>query len=869
MRNVEKMPRSGIGRAYPGHWVGRFIWTHGEARPFHFFLMARRSIDLHGSAASARLHITAADRYLLYVNGKYLGRGPARSDPRWKSYDTYDVASHLRTGHNVIAVLAYHYGCRNNYTRDARAGLFVQLETSASDGSEQVIGTGGDWRVRPARGWDRDVSPINVSVGVTEVYDANVDPPYWVEAEFDDSNWAFAHVIPDSSSPWSYLEPRQTPMMIEQEVFPTRVVDNGEVMEFSRMATQTQVPERLAMEPHFPLEYTVIQDPDALLRADGRVAKLASSPHEPGDDVKKGVRSPYLVVDFGRHVFGFPRVRMTGPGGAVVEMTYGPELIGGRVLAMAGGLRYGDRYVMRAGKQTWQTFEYKQFRYLQITVRDASTPVSIDSIRLVAYNYPAERRGSFACSDPILTGLWKAAADTTYLQMEDTLVCDAFRERHAWGGDGAHGLYAVWAAYGDVAISDRHFRLLSRGRLADGMLRMFYPGFDGQLDGTVNIKKATAYENPTNIPQHTLVVAAMLTGDYYQHYGRRAVVEDLYPTMVGLLRWCERHADDTGLLYNLSNWLWVDWAPTEMRGANFETNALYLHILDNMAGIARDLGVNEDSERWAVQAGQVRTSLRQLHWNPEAGLYVDSVVDGEQSPVITEVANGMALLWGIATAEQRPSITNRLAKTESALAEATPLFYYYLAEGLIAAGATEAALQGIRDRYGPMIEGSDAPTVWEFWRPYVRERGARFGHEFGHGELAGLTHSAGVGPAWTLSKHVLGVYPVGPGFQKCRIEPQPGHLEWARGVFPSLRGDIVVEWERESGRFVLEVDLPDELETALTLSRDSCRDLQLVHNGELFDIPAGAQSVPGLELSDEKIVTRVTGGHHRTELNAG
>jgi hypothetical protein len=171
----------------------------------------------------------------------------------------------------------------------------------------------------------------------------------------------------------------------------------------------------------------------------------------------------------------------------------------------------------------------------------------------------------------------------------------------------------------------------------------------------------------------------------------------------------------------------------------------------------------------------------------------------------------------------------------------------------------------MRERYAPMVEFSDVPTVWEFWMPFVRERGANVDREFGHGELAGLAHTGGVGPAWTLSKHVLGVYPVGAGFQGCRIEPQPGQLEWARGVFPSPRGDIEVAWKREGKRFVFDVDLPDGLETELALVRDVTRNVQLIHNGASFEIPAGTGFVPGLTLSEERIVVRVTGGRHHLE----
>src|SRR5437868_12876284 len=146
--------------------------------------MARREINLSGTARSAALDITAFDRYMLYVNGEYLGRGPARSDTRWKSYDRYDVGSHLRAGKNIIAVLGYHYGMLNGYTRDAQPGLFAQLDVTDSYGTRQIIGTDDQWRVRHALGWrrmdPRDYTGLgyanNGQIAVTEVYDANLDP---------------------------------------------------------------------------------------------------------------------------------------------------------------------------------------------------------------------------------------------------------------------------------------------------------------------------------------------------------------------------------------------------------------------------------------------------------------------------------------------------------------------------------------------------------------------------------------------------------------------------------------------------------------------------------------------------------------------
>ena len=483
-------------------------------------------------------------------------------------------------------------------------------------------------------------------------------------------------------------------------------------------------------------------------------------------------------------------------------MTYGPDLVGGRVRPLSQGLRYGDRYLTRAGKQTWQVFEYKQFRYLQIVVRNAVTPVRIDSIGLVSYEYPAPRKGSFACSDPVLTELWKSCIDTTYLHMEDVLICDAVRERIPWTGDGAHGLYGIYAAYGDIAITDWYFRLIARGQLADGMLRMTYPGSEAALGGS-RAAGATVFENPVNIPQFALFYA-YFAAEHYHYFGKRELLAELYPTLERQMAWFHRQSDETGLLYNLPNWNFTDWVATDMNGANVETNALYYQVLREMSQLASALGKPADAAKYSARAERVKESIRKLHWNPARGLYADSVADGRQSTAFTELSNGMALLFDLATPDQARQIVSRLADPATPIARATPLYFYYVVEGLIKHGAGSLALRQIRERYEPMMRISDFPTIWENWLSQI-------------GPGASQVHSGGVGPAWSLSKHVLGVQPVGAGFQKCRIEPDTAFLQWAKGVFPSVRGDIQVEWRKDGSKLTLDVVLPPGLETELVL----------------------------------------------------
>jgi alpha-L-rhamnosidase len=50
-----------------------------------------------------------------------------------------------------------------------------------------------------------------------------------------------------------------------------------------------------------------------------------------------------------------------------------------------------------------------------------------------------------------------------------------------------------------------------------------------------------------------------------------------------------------------------------------------------------------------------------------------------------------------------------------------------------------------------------------------------------------------------LSRGVLGVEAVAPGYRVCTVAPQRCGLEWARGAVPTPPGLIEVEWTGDRG----------------------------------------------------------------------
>ncbi|MFH1005958.1 MAG: hypothetical protein V1800_00465 [Candidatus Latescibacterota bacterium] len=92
-----------------------WIWT-AEALPLrNQFVFLRKSFTLTGQPDAAVCALTAERFYQLWVNGIWLGQGPALGHPSEKACDVYDVRELLRPGKNgLFRKLADQYkGLRN------------------------------------------------------------------------------------------------------------------------------------------------------------------------------------------------------------------------------------------------------------------------------------------------------------------------------------------------------------------------------------------------------------------------------------------------------------------------------------------------------------------------------------------------------------------------------------------------------------------------------------------------------------------------------------------------------------------------------------------------------------------------------------
>ena len=212
-----RLPLDLLTRAWSAHWIsvpGESPYDYGV---YHF----RRTFDLPAQPTSFLIHVTADNRYKLYVNGEFVSLGPARGDLHNWRYESVDIARRLKTGKNVLAALVWNFGeLAPEAQTTNQTGLLVQGDTEA----ERIVDTGKLWKgVRDAAyspvPRDREMLRFDYVAGPGDRLDAKRYPWGWEQPSFDDSAWPAAAVsspgaprdAQDGPNRWM-LVPRSIPM---------------------------------------------------------------------------------------------------------------------------------------------------------------------------------------------------------------------------------------------------------------------------------------------------------------------------------------------------------------------------------------------------------------------------------------------------------------------------------------------------------------------------------------------------------------------------------------------------------------------------------------------------------------------------------
>jgi len=386
----------------------RWIWADEEHQNTYCYL--RRTFEVADVAMKAALQISADTSYVLWVNGRYVGRGPGPYVRETRPVDTYEVTDLLQPGANVICVLGHWWGVTSHSRPKGSPGVLAELSWEDADGEAHSVGTDEQWRARLSKAWARDVPRRSGAVAWTEYYDARREPQGWLGVEFDDAEWGDAEV---KSVPERHLFPRRRPLLAEWRVDPVAVTG----------AWWTDV---ASPEPDGDPELTAYLDEEPLEAVDDALrerleAGLVGEGPLTLEDLPTD-RGLAVTLDLGREIVGHLDLDIEAPEGTRIDLAPAELLRDGRPWCFRKGCKYGQRYITREGRQRWHTFAWHGLRYLHVVLRGCDGPLTIHRIGVRRREADLDWRAELETDDADLQQVWDITKHTLRVGTQEVHV---------------------------------------------------------------------------------------------------------------------------------------------------------------------------------------------------------------------------------------------------------------------------------------------------------------------------------------------------------------------------------------------------------------------------------------------------------------
>ncbi len=191
-------------------------------------LLFRKRFVLTNDFSQARLFITADDYYMLFVNGKFAGQGPAPSYHFQYNYNVIDLTPYLIKGDNVIAVHTLYQGLINRVWQsgDKRHGLICDLEIDGCC----VLASGEDFMVKLHTGYTES-GICGYQTQFLETYDSRAPEVGFEHPDYVDDDWEYARTCLHDDH---VTVAQQSQMLVFERITPiqTKIKDNRVIWDF-------------------------------------------------------------------------------------------------------------------------------------------------------------------------------------------------------------------------------------------------------------------------------------------------------------------------------------------------------------------------------------------------------------------------------------------------------------------------------------------------------------------------------------------------------------------------------------------------------------------------------------------------------------
>jgi hypothetical protein len=755
---------------WPASWIAAREGPEKDAGVFHF----RRTIRLAAVPERLVVHVSADNRYLLHVNGRRVGSGPARSDVLHWAFETYDLAPFLRAGDNRVAATVWNFGTLSPMAQmSRRTGFLLQGDDEAAS----ALNTGEAWEATHDPG--HAPNPDGVAALRARRFYYAAGPGERRDGSLWDWQWD------GEGSPAARWKPART-------------LSRGHPNTIRKGPGWLQTPEGWLLEPS-PLPAMEHREIPG-----GRVARASGI--DAGGFPATALRVPAasevrLLLDQGEIVNAYPELRASGGKGALVRLTYAEALydangqkgdrndIDGKQIA---GL-YDELVADGGPNRRFMPLWWRSWRFLELHVKTVDEPLTLEGLKAFATGFPFQRRARFTSDDPELERIFDVSYRTMRLAGHETYMDAPYWEQLQYVGDTRIDALLNYALAGEERLARRSILHFDWSRGAYDITQSRYPTAEVQL-----------------IPPYALFFVSMVH-DYWSYRGEPAFVGERLPAVRASIDWFLARLRDDGLVGFLPYWIHVDTGTSQDEAIKEEDGrslAVTLQLVETLRQAAELEEALGDATRAALYKRRADASAAAVraHFDADKALLPDTparrtwghpvniwgLVNGGVPDTGREAAARNVLAVGRHPAGRASDGGRGAPWPLDQVPSASLYFRFYLSRAL------EATAHG--DAYVGLLQP---------WRDLLA-KGLTTWPEHPEPSRSDC-HAWSAHPAFDLLRIVAGIKPAAPGFAAVSIEPHMGPLASVDAAMPTPRGEVAVAYRRDGERLRAEITLPEGL----------------------------------------------------------
>ncbi|HEY3416228.1 MAG TPA: alpha-L-rhamnosidase, partial [Armatimonadota bacterium] len=478
--------------AFEGNWPASWIDHPRRPQGTPSVAVFRRRFTVEEPAV-ARLHVSADNRYRLFLDGKPLGSGPERGDPQHWRYESYAVE--LAPGEHVLAAMTWWLA---DIAPQAQMSIRPGFLLAAEGAWQDILSTGiAPWEALLAAGvaylptenvwggWTPEPAPAYPMIKECEFY-----PPVWgtgARIRLDGTGYPWGCESGNGDN-WIAAIPLALAMSAAPK---TQYLLRDWLLSPATLLPQREAPlpgngtlRHLAAGnqpyPVKPIAHLAPEAPAWQAWLDG-----TGSVTIPAGEIRTA------IIDLNEYYCADARLRVSGGAGGWLRLRWAEALY-----EEPEGINKGNRneidgkYCVALGNEflpdgetdrEFFTLWWEAGRYLELTVVTGDAPVTLQALTLTESRYPLEMEGHFTAADQRLEAIIPIGVRALQMCAHETYMDCPYYEQLMYIGDTRMEVLTTYALTRDDRLPRQAVRSFDHSRLLSGLTRAQYPSKVVQL----------------------------------------------------------------------------------------------------------------------------------------------------------------------------------------------------------------------------------------------------------------------------------------------------------------------------------------------------------------------------------------------------